>query len=815
MPSVIETSFIFMNKFLSLLFLFSSVLVAEARFNDVDVTHPYFHSIQTLQDLGIVEGHAVGDNQMFFPLSKINRAEALKLILLSTETSVLESNATNFPDVLPNQWFADFVNTAYTLNIVQGFPDGNFYPAVKVRRAEFVKMLFEALVLPVPEKLEDEDWFEPYLILAQEYRLLPEENDPIGVISRGEAAEIIYRTQQVAATDFEKKYTYAGDGIASYYHDNLSGHATASGELYNPNDLTAAHRTLPLGSRLKVSNKAGDFVVVRINDRGPYHQQRILDLSRAAFERLAPLGTGVLPVKFQLFSEPEDLIKAIPEAIRPLLAEETKQAKIPLAVQEQLRVPLTSSEALTASMQGLPEKSVMYDQPFYGETAALVATDFYPEIRLRQPILQTIPQGLIFELAGTSLKKNRFKNITVFMQNQSSGEQIQFTGPVSGTNFVVPVAFLETGIFDVGIVFDNQRQSRVAEIEVKPYPRERKLPAFEVRFTSPLEVSVIPEAQKVAFNWASGQNRLTKMVFSQNGKKFVVVFEGGMSRYEFDYDWFDKHFVVDQDLSIDLYQALSADGTFFAQRTNWKQVTFKNFKLIRGFPDVESEALILKPFTRYFRVPQTISLQGQKLDSTYTLFAEAFITTPEGLVETTPLTIVGDNFNFTFEAKESGRYIVELIGDKGDILFNRAIYLSSESVIPVMANKQTAVKENSIIAVYDWINRIRSGQKIETLLSNIELQKVAQTYAERMANENFVGHEAPDGSTPEKRLEGLNLRSYAENVSYGSNLNLALYGLENSGSHRKNILSTRWSRMGVGIAQNQNGEFYVVQIFAS
>jgi len=162
-----------------------------------------------------------------------------------------------------------------------------------------------------------------------------------------------------------------------------------------------------------------------------------------------------------------------------------------------------------------------------------------------------------------------------------------------------------------------------------------------------------------------------------------------------------------------------------------------------------------------------------------------------------------------------GRYVVEVIGDKGDILFNRAIYISDDPVLPVMANKQTVVTVNTKTAIYDWVNRIRYNHKVDTILSNIDLQEVAQAYAERMANENFIGHESPDGSTPETRLGALGLRSYGENVSYGSNLNLALSGLENSGSHRKNILSSRWSRMGVGVAENQKGEFYVVQIFAS
>ena len=793
----------------------ASADLARATFADIDVTHPYFQSIDELQTSGVVEGHEVGDSRMFFPLSKINRAEALKLILLSSSTPAVLGDGSVFSDVNNEDWFSSYVNTAYALNVVEGFPDGNFKPANKVLRAEFIKMLFETLEVPIPEALESEAWYEPYFVVADEYRLLPSAKEPSEELSRGEAAEIIYRTAQVAAGEFERKYTFAGAGLASYYHESLAGGSTASGEPYNPDDLTAAHRTLPLNTRIKVSNEAGEFVVVRINDRGPYHQNRVLDLSRAAFERLAPLGTGVLMVDFELFTEPEDEIKAIPEAIRPLLSEETRRPEVPEAVIEQLRAPQVSSEAPQQKAPELLSNSVMYDQPLFGETAALVATNFFPDIQLRQTFSQTQPQGLVFELAGTSLKKNRFETVTVFMQNQATGTQTQFVGPISGNNFVVPIAFLETGTFDLGIVFDGQRQSRVAEIEVKPYPRERKLPANDITFASPLTINVVPEDGLAKFNWASGENRLTKFVFRQGEDIKNVVFEGGMSNYAFDYEWFDKAFAVDENLQIDLFQALSADGTFFKQRTNWKPVTTKSLKLVRSFPDTERAEISVKPFVRYLRSPQTVTLEGKLLSADYTLFEEAFVTKPDGFVDTTDMNISDDTFNFTFEANQMGRYIVEVIGDQGDILFNRGMFVSREEVLPVMANKQTVVRQSNYVAVYDWINRIRNDQELSTLLSNVDLQNVAQEYAERMANEDFVGHQSPDGSTPATRLEGLNLRSFAENVSYGSNLNLALSGLENSGSHRKNILSSRWLRMGVGLAQNQKGEFYIVQLFAS
>ena len=73
---------------------------------------------------------------------------------------------------------------------------------------------------------------------------------------------------------------------------------TASGERCNPNALTAAHRSLPFGTRVKVENlKTGRSIVVRINDRGPFVRGRIIDLTKAAARRLGIIGTGVARVR--------------------------------------------------------------------------------------------------------------------------------------------------------------------------------------------------------------------------------------------------------------------------------------------------------------------------------------------------------------------------------------------------------------------------------------------------------------------------------------------------------------------------------------
>jgi len=82
-------------------------------------------------------------------------------------------------------------------------------------------------------------------------------------------------------------------GRASWYGPGFHGRRTASGETFNTNDLTAAHRTLPFGTRVRVVNeRTGRSVVVRINDRGPYAHGRVIDLSRASAEAIGLSGVG-------------------------------------------------------------------------------------------------------------------------------------------------------------------------------------------------------------------------------------------------------------------------------------------------------------------------------------------------------------------------------------------------------------------------------------------------------------------------------------------------------------------------------------------
>jgi rare lipoprotein A len=105
-------------------------------------------------------------------------------------------------------------------------------------------------------------------------------------------------------------------GIASWYGPGFHGKTTASGVIYNQHDLTAAHQTLPLGTRVLVTNlDNGRAIEVLINDRGPFAKGRIIDLSYAAAEALGVIGPGTIPVRIEVVGDRADKISLIKDSL--------------------------------------------------------------------------------------------------------------------------------------------------------------------------------------------------------------------------------------------------------------------------------------------------------------------------------------------------------------------------------------------------------------------------------------------------------------------------------------------------------------------
>jgi rare lipoprotein A len=129
--------------------------------------------------------------------------------------------------------------------------------------------------------------------------------------------------------------TYDETGIASWYGAEFHGKYTANGEVYDKMDLTAAHTTLPLPSLVRVTNlENGRSIIVRVNDRGPFHDRRVIDLSRRAAQLLDMERAGIARVRVQLLSRESEALQQAAREGRILQASDVMEESPALRADE-------------------------------------------------------------------------------------------------------------------------------------------------------------------------------------------------------------------------------------------------------------------------------------------------------------------------------------------------------------------------------------------------------------------------------------------------------------------------------------------------
>jgi hypothetical protein len=192
---------------------FASQALAAASFPDVPENTVNFGAVEYLKDKGVISGYPDGT---FMPDKTINRAEALKIVLLASGKTGEPSGTLPFKDVKTDDWFYPYVSKGYELQIVKGYEDGTFKPASNINLAESLKMILlsfgETLpatvdTAPYPDVGKDL-WYAPYAALCKSKQLTwPFDDGNLHAereITRGEFAQIIYRLMYIREKNLEK-----------------------------------------------------------------------------------------------------------------------------------------------------------------------------------------------------------------------------------------------------------------------------------------------------------------------------------------------------------------------------------------------------------------------------------------------------------------------------------------------------------------------------------------------------------------------------------------------------------------------------------
>ena len=283
------------------------------KFSDVSEGNAYYTAINYLQENSIINGYEDGT---YKPYQEISRAESLKMLTLTSgiiseeELPTFEEDEKRpFTDTPLSEWYTPYLKAAKDKEIINGYEDGSFKPDQTINLAEMLKIFLESYEnIEYPEitnylynDTPESEWFTKYTAYAGSENIInvyPSNTvSPEQPMTRGYMAEIMYRKIMR-----ESGHMF---GKATFYGAAVQGNLTASGEIFDMYQMTAAHKELAFGTIVEVTNLAnGESIQVTITDRGPYGPGRVIDLTSSAFEEIAWLGTGVIFVEYKIVHLP-------------------------------------------------------------------------------------------------------------------------------------------------------------------------------------------------------------------------------------------------------------------------------------------------------------------------------------------------------------------------------------------------------------------------------------------------------------------------------------------------------------------------------
>ncbi len=779
-----------LSFFVAAFLLFSQA--TQAVFTDVASDHKYFEAINYLQQNGIVEGYEDGS---YRPDTKVNRAEALKIILLGSEVLVPEiADQDIFPDVLHGTWYAKYAAKGKNLGIVSGDSDtGMFRPGDTINLAEILKILIETndIELRTEDDMErrpyadvpTDAWFAPYFDYADSITLLEEDEDynvfPATEVTRGLMAQLMHQIQM-------KPEGYQ-EGEASYYGEKFHGKGTASGEVFDASGLTAAHRTLPFGTWLRVRNlENNEEVYVRVNDRGPYAgDNRIIDLSKAAFEAISPLSRGVIQVSITpVDGPPGDKLQA------------------------------------SASCPDSPDLSYYSENTF--ENITLAAS--LPNLHLADEVLF---------IEGTSSSDNDY--VSAFLADESD-EQLAFaTRTEDDGGFKVGFVFPEPGEYKLGILPGQSGSSIVETIHVLPISCLEQLSDGILPAPTGFKISLDEGDSLISWDNSDGYSAF-KVTFIQGSRQQSYLIKGS-TELRPHYRDFEGWQAGDVELKV---QGAHLESNSFLETGSitWSSATNMGFKA-----DMHHQYVVDPDKVVPLSLPSSLTSSSKltlKVDPKVNVDERGQVILPSGLVEEILLESPSHNVitnslgtdvypssaadvRLNYTPQNGQLHFFEINDEQGLAVVNIPVY--PKNVYPLIPNPVDLASLKPEVLSSDLgglknemlqlVNQDREAHGMSAVSLDSSLSQLAQSKAEDMVTRDYFGHWNPDGLTANDLRKNYAITQYvSENIARDVNVSLAQYGLMRSASHRGNILNSEWQRAGFGLAQDGDKGTIFVQIFS-
>jgi uncharacterized protein YkwD len=653
--------------------------------------------------------------------------------------------------------------------ILEGYGDGTFRPDLEVNRVEFLKIVIEGS--NIPTDIEDEtpfndvnyqEWYGGYLKKAYKEGWIEGYDDgsfrPTNTINKVEALKILALAQNwslptvIDEKPFNDVFTY--DWFAPYvFYAKEHNYLDTSSSNLNPGDL----------------------------------------MSRG----------GISQIIYQSYVDLENEIELIVEV-----------------EEEQEEDPEEEVETV--------EEEIVVD--FTPESHQMVSNNFFDKIIMDEDLTNTYYTNEVFYFNGEVTSGSYDKVTAIFDPEDHGEESIYVNATVIDGEFSIPVHFDFSGNFNIGFLPGNGGTSKAFGISVMPLLPESDNSEDEV---SPNDFSVEFEDDKTKVTFDSQEDIIKRINFKQGGKSISYLSRQETEEVEIRFQDFENF--NEGEVEVFIESAKISDNMPLEITSDFNQGDSQDIDATtHQFSEIDEDLINISPpstlsTTAPFMIPGSLNDDAAQI---------AFVIKPDGFVEELDLitsdSISDDNgvniidsggdFNYYYEPESTGTHIIEINNKNGQALINHPIYIGDS--IPLLPdyfdlNEREFYSSGALDIddlrdeLLDLINQIRGQHGLTSITTASDLNNLAQLHSEDMADNDFFGHINLEGQSPNDRRLELGIEtSVGENIAKDVSIDFAHLGLIRSASHRKNILTPEWTKVGLGIAE-EDGYLYVSEEFST
>jgi uncharacterized protein YkwD len=701
---------------------------------------------------------------------------ALLFTLLSSPFTALAGTFSDLPDTNRN---APAIEYLTEVGVINGYPDGSFKPDNTVNRVEFLKLVLISseiptdveTVTPFPD-VNNSEWYAKYVRKAYSEGWIEGYPDgtfkPEQSINKVEALKIIGEVQE---WDLPTEIT------------ELPFEDTPVTEWFTPYIAYAKDKNF-------LEETTRNYIPETFFSRGR--------ISELLFRSFITRKSGADEYSY-------NLISAYPASEYVI---------------EGTYVPITAPT----------EEPVSLVVDFTPHNFASYEGNFFDGITLESSFPNTFYLNEVYYFNGT-ISSGNYSQSFVFLSQDGQNNTINYPGKVNGNSFSIPVIFRQTGNFKMGIIPGNSGDSKIVDISVLPSLPSPTNAAQQTRAPSGLNLTY--RNQNTTFSWDNEDYELTRLTVYQGSNKAQFLFR--QSTEAFDADYADFNSFSDGIASYMLEGADLKSTLPLEISSGWSKPSGRNFTAATHQYSSIDDTISTNNMPEMLSDPVKISFTGS---TDVDIFTQAAVIKPDGFVDlielgtsSTPDTYYGadiipasGNFSFTYTPETEGTYSMEINGTDGSAVLNSPVYI--DNGIPLIPNyfdlydvndKVTNFNlQTEINAQLSLINKERTSANLSPVTIDSELNELARMHAEDMVARTYFGHINPEGETPNDRRIELGITTpVGENLAIAPTSEYTHYGLMQSGIHRKNILDPKWTKIGIGVAQNGDYALITTQEFSS